>query len=447
MPGPVVLISIPALREKDLELLPHLRQATASGELFSLTPSFPCVTCPVQAAMTTGATPEEHGITANGFYHVGPPDRVEMWTAPPTCFQRPRLWDVLADRPEPLRSAVWFPLHSKGLKADSVCTPAPIHNPDGSETLWCYTQPTELYGELRDQLGDFPLQHYWGPQTNVKASAWIVDSAIAAAPQYRPDLFYIYLPHLDYAPQRNGPDSPEVETALKELDELLARLIPGMRDAYGCDPTWIVAGEYAITPTYHVTYPNRMLRDACLLAVGPDDQGCPVDLDRSEAFALVDHQFSHVYVRDRSPEAIERVASLFRGEQGFDEVLVGPQRVKYDLVHDRAGQIVLVSSPDSWQAYYWWEEGGARPDFTSRVDIHRKPGYDPVELFWDRAAGGVPVDATLVAGSHGAPAHDLTQKTIALTSVAGLAPAGAETAGITDRDIFQMTLTAIDRAK
>jgi len=444
MAGPVVLVSLPGLREIDLELMPNLREATAAGELLSLTPSFPCVTCPVQAAMTTGATTAEHGITANGFYHHGPPDRVEMWTAPSTCFQQPRLWDVLADRDEPMTSAVWFPLHSKGLEATAVCTPAPIHNPDGSETLWCYTQPTELYGELRDRLGDFPLQHYWGPRTDVKASAWIVDSAVLAAASYRPDFFYIYPPHLDYAPQRNGPDSPEAKRALTEMDELLGRLIAGMRDAYGADPTWIFAGEYAITEVSDVTYPNRTLREAGLLAVGPDDEGCPIDLDRSEAFALVDHQFSYVYVRDRTPEAIERVASLFLGQQGIDEVLVGPDRDKYDLINDRTGQIVLISSADSWQAYYWWEEGGARPDFTSNVDIHRKPGYDPVELFWDKQAGGVPVDATLIAGSHGAPAHDPSQKTIALTSAPGIAPKGAESAGITDRDIFGMTLAALE---
>ena len=231
MPDQVVLLSIPGLRGKDIAAMPNLARLAPAGEQTALVPSFPCVTCPVQAAMTTGVLPNEHGVVANGFYWRDKHE-IEMWTAWNDCIQRPQIWDLLHERDLGISSAVWFPLHSKGCGADYICTPAPIHNPDGTESLWCYTKPTELYGELRDALGHFPLQHFWGPIANIKSSAWIVDSAIHAARTWKPDFFYIYLPHLDYAAQKNGPDSPEAKAALVALDEVLGRLFTAFREAY-----------------------------------------------------------------------------------------------------------------------------------------------------------------------------------------------------------------------
>ena len=258
------------------------------------------------------------------------------------------------NRDGPLRSAVWFPLHAKGCPADYVCTPAPIHNPDGSESLWCYTRPPELYGALRDQLGHFPLRNFWGPLAGIQASRWISDSAVLAARQWRPDFFYIYLPHLDYAAQRNGPDSVEADIAVAELDELIGQLSAGMREAYAEDLLWLVAGEYAITPVDHACYPNRVLRQAGLLNVRQEADGEYLDLETSQAWALVDHQFSHVFVAGGDRALAARVADLFRREPGIAEVLLGDQLARYGLDHPRSGEVILISQPRSWQAYNWW---------------------------------------------------------------------------------------------
>lgn len=186
----VVLFSVPGLREKDVAAMPNLRELMAGGEIADLVPSFPCVTCPVQANMTTGSPPDAHGVVANGFYWRDR-RRVEMWTSPNDCIEKPQIWDLLSHHPSGLTSAVWFPLHAKHCEAEYACTAAPIHNPDGSESLWCYTRPTELYGDLRDTLGHFPLQHFWGPMANVKSTAWILESAVVAAKRWRPNFFYI----------------------------------------------------------------------------------------------------------------------------------------------------------------------------------------------------------------------------------------------------------------
>ncbi len=414
----VVLLSIPGLRASDLGAMSNLSRMAV--DQMSLGPSFPCVTCPVQANMTTGVLPHKHGVVANGFFYRDQ-QQVEMWTAWNECIQAPQIWDTLhAERPG-VTSAVWFPMHSKGCGADYICTPAPIHNPDGSESLWCYTRPTELYGELRDELGHFPLQHFWGPLANIKSSAWIIDSAMIAARRFRPNFFYIYITHLDYAAQKNGPDSPEALQAVKDLDDGLGRLFNGVTQGLGKDPLWLIASEYVITPVNHVTYPNRVLREAGLLKTKPAEGGGElIDFAASDAWALVDHQFSHVFVREANAQVAQQVAQLFSRREGIAEVLTGDDRQKYDLNHPRSGEVILISSPNSWQAYYYWLNDADAPPFARTVDIHRKPGYDPVEMFFDPATRGIPLNATLVQGSHGAPAKSEAQRGVIAASQRGV---------------------------
>jgi len=425
----VVMLSVPGLRRKDLAAMPNLGALVGEGDQVMLVPSFPAVTWPVQANLVTGKLPSEHGAVANGFYWRDK-QQVEMWTAGNEALERPQIWDIMHDHDSSLTSAVWFPMLSKRCGADYVCMPAPIHNPDGSESLWCYTKPTELYGDLRDELGDFPLQHFWGPMANIKSSAWIADSATQAAKKYQPNFFYIYLTHLDYAAQKTGPDSPEALAAVKELDELLGRMIAGFQEAYaGGRLLWLVASEYGITPVDHVTYPNRVLREAGLLQVRSEgtadgsEEGAGgelIDFENSAAWALVDHQFSHVYVKDGDAAVTKRVVELFRGQEGIQDAVAGSDRAKYDLDHERSGEVILVSTSNSWQAYYYWLDDAAAPSFARTVDIHRKPGYDPVELHFDMQTKSIPLDASLVKGSHGAPVATEDAEGVLLSSEKGV---------------------------
>lgn len=416
----VVLLSIPGLRQRDLEHMPRLSVLVADGDAADLAPTFPAVTCAVQANMTTGLPPAEHGVIANGFFwrETG---QVEMWTSPADCILRPQLWDLLHRHDPRLTSAVWFPLHSKHCGADYICTPAPIHNPDGSESLWCYTRPEPLYGELIEQLGHFPLQHFWGPLANIKGTEWIVSSAIVAAKRWRPNLFYIYLPHLDYAAQKSGPDSPAAIAALSDLDDQIGRLVDGFAAAYDAPrPLWIVAGEYAITPVDSVSYPNVALRNAGLLTLCDSDEGQVIDYAASDAWALVDHQLSHVFVRNHDPAVIRRVADVLGNLPGIAEVIRPSESPEYDLAHERSGDLVAISAPSSWQAYYWWVDPAEAPKFARTVDIHKKPGYDPAEMYFDPATRGISLDASLVRGSHGVPAREPSQYSVLLSSQRGV---------------------------
>ncbi len=407
--SPLVFVSIPGLRSQDVDAMVHLRELASAGDRGSLSASFPAVTWPVQANMLTGSLPREHGVIANGFFWRDQ-GKVEMWTAWNDKIARPQAWDLLHGLPQTRTSAVWFPMLSKGCGADYICMPAPIHNPDGSESLWCYTKPVEFYGTLRDQLGHFPLKHFWGPLAGIPSSQWIVDSAVVGFQQFRPDFFFIYVPHLDYAAQKNGPNSPQALQAVQELDTLLAKLVAQFRAAASTEPVFVFASEYVITEVNHVVYPNRILREAGLIRViNQAEGGEELDVHNSPAWALVDHQFSHVFVKDRDAQTIAKVAALMRGLPGIEEVLVGTERACYSMDHDRSGDVILISSQSSWQAYYWWLNDAQAPNYARTVDIHRKPGYDPVELHFDMANRCIPLDAQLIRGSHGAPPRSQSQ--------------------------------------
>jgi len=87
--------------------------------------------------------------------------------------------------------------------------------------------------------------------------------------------------------------------------------------------------------------------------------------------------------------------------------------------HDRAGDFTLVAERGRWFTYDFWTDEAKAPDYARTVDIHRKPGYDPRELFADasKAAMGfklarkklgfrqlmnvIPLDTDLVRGTHG----------------------------------------------
>jgi predicted AlkP superfamily pyrophosphatase or phosphodiesterase len=436
MPQHVVLLSIPGLRERDLSSMPNLGRLATGGGYATLVPSFPAVTCPVQANMTTGLRPREHGVVANGFYWRDQ-RRVEMWTAWNDCILKPQIWDMLHDRDRSITSAVWFALHSKGSGADFICTPAPVHNADGSESPWCFTRPDTLYDELQAKWGHFPLHHFWGPLAGIQSTTWIVDSAIFAAQKYRPNFCYIYLPHLDYAAQKSGPDSKVAKQALGELDTEIGKLVAGFEKAYSEPPLWLVASEYAIVPVDHVLFPNRLLRGAGLLKVNESDGGGEsLDLGASRAWALVDHQFSHIFVQDADAKTIKKISRLFSKEEGVAEVITAESLSEYGLDHARSGDIVLVSEPNSWQAYYWWEEDSKAPAFARTVDIHRKPGYDPVELFFDARSKTIPLNTKLVKGSHGAPPRSAAQRGVLLSSEPGVFTGGM----VPDVDIAQIVL-------
>jgi len=444
----VLVLSVPGLRRADLARMPAVAALAAGGQCLPLAPGFPAVTCPVQATLTTGTPPAAHGIVANGLF-----DRqsrhLEMWISPDSVHRTPRLWDVVKRARPEVRTAAWFLLQSKHATADLVCLPAPKHNPDGTETMWCHTYPEPLYARLRETLGEFPLHKFWGPAAGIESSRWIARSFVEAARPAPPHLAFVYLPQLDYAAQASGPDSPAAHAACAALDAEITALLDDFGGLVGRDElTVLVVGEYAIRPVNRAVFPNRILRAAGLLAVRDTPDGEILDLAGSRAWALADHQLAHVYLRDGGDETLRaEVAALFRGTSGVGRVLTGEDLVAAGLSAtaaqgpaSRCGDVVIESDLDAWFAYPSWLDDARAPAFARTIDIHRKPGYDPLELHLDRAALpkiAIPLDAALVKGSHGAVDPADPHETIFIASRPGVAAAPAlathEIAGLVQR--------------
>ncbi len=429
-------VSVPGLRARDLVHMPRLRELASCGAIADLVPTFPCVTSPVQASMLTGRTPQEHGIIGNGFFHR---DRgeVELWIGRNGLIQGPQLWNVLAARG--ISQSAWMTQNIKDAAADFIITPEPRHHPDGRTELWCYAKPEGLYDKLLADIGHFPLMNYWGPLAGIDSSRWIINAALWLFQRERPAFNHVYLPHLDYQAQKFGPDSPQQAQACREADEQLGRLLDGVAALDIEKAAFLVVSEYAMTDVSRVLYPNRVLRDAGLARIESRGDHEYLDVPGSTAFAVVDHQFAHVYVKEAGE--IDAAAGLFEGVDGIAEVLVGRDRSRRQVDHPRSGEVVLVCEPDTWLAYYWWHDSAKAPPFARTVDIHAKPGYDPVELFFDPAAGGIPLDASLVRGSHGAPATLADQFGCLVSS--GLTP-GIGGTPLKDTDISYLVQQYLD---
>lgn len=439
-----MFLSMPGLRPGDVHdagRTPTLHRLAQEGATRPLAPTFPCVTSPVQATMLTGTGPGEHGVIANGFYY---PERHEVafWVAHHDILERPAFFTRLARERPDLTSAVWHAQNIKGADADWIVTPSPIHEPDGTTKLWCYSKPDGLYEELLAEFGHFPLQHYWGPLANIESTKWIVEAALWMAKKHAPNFHFVYIPHLDYAAQRFGPNSPQAGAALEELDAVLADFIERYNQLrIAKDTTWILAGEYALTEVGGAIHPNRMLREAGLLRVREQDGHEYLDIPGSDAFAMVDHQFAHVFVHRGDPE---QVAELFAPADEVADVLVGAERKAVGMDHPRCAPVILISRPDRWFTYYWWLDDAAAPPFARTVDIHAKPGYDAVEMFIDMPSRQIPLDASLVKGSHGAPVTTPEQQALLISTDPALLD--GLPSPVSDRDVFTLLCRAFGLA-
>ncbi|RIJ34465.1 alkaline phosphatase family protein [Pontibacter oryzae] len=410
---------------------PQLAKWAAKAQQTSIKPVLPAVTCTAQSTYLTGKWPEEHGIVANGWYFRDE-DEVKLWRQSNKLVQAPKVWEVAkaADPNFTVANMGWW--YNMNTSADYTLTPRPQYLADGRKLPDCYTQPAELRDILQEKLGTFPLFNYWGPKTSIKSSKWIADASKITEELYNSTLTLIYLPHLDYNLQRLGPSDPRIAKDLQEIDAVAGDLI-SFYEAKGAQV--IVLSEYGISDVNQPVHLNRVLRKQGYLNVRVERGTELLDMAMSDAFAVADHQVAHVYVKD--PANIPAVKALLQQVDGVDEVLEGKERYKHRLAHERCGELVVVAKANAWFTYYFWLDDKKAPDYARMVDIHKKPGYDPVEMFIDpkikfplplvaskllRKKLGfrtvldiIPLDATLIKGSHGRIPDDKNEWPLLLT--------------------------------
>ncbi|MFC7546053.1 alkaline phosphatase family protein [Plantactinospora sp. GCM10030261] len=382
MMRPLVVLDVVGLTPRLLERMPRLRAVADRGFTAELGTVLPAVTCSAQATFLTGALPAEHGIVGNGWYFrdLG---EVFLWRQHHVLMGGEKVWQA-ARRVRPgytVANVCWW--YAMGADVDWTVTPRPIYYADGRKEPDCYTDPPELHDVLTGELGTFPLFTYWGPGAGLPSSRWITRAAQRIMELHAPDLTLVYLPHLDYDLQRFGPSAPQAVAAAAALDEVLGPLLDA---AVARDAVVVALSEYGITEVSRPVDVNRMLRTEGMLRVYTQDGMEYLDPWTSRAFAVADHQVAHVYVRD--PADLPVVTKLCAAVPGVAEVLDPAGRSRYGLDHPRAGELVLVAEADAWFTYYYWLDDARAPDFARLVEIHRKPGYDPAELFFDPAGPG-----------------------------------------------------------
>ena len=413
----LAVLDVVGLTPRLLKYMPNLKRLASEGFQSTLDTILPAVTCSVQSSLLTGKLPREHGIVGNGWYFrdLG---EVFLWRQHNALVGGEKLWDAArVHKPDwKVANVCWW--YAMGAATDLTVTPRPIYHADGRKSPDCYTRPPALHDELTAELGDFPLFTYWGPTADITSTRWIVAAAQRILANHELDCLLVYLPHLDYDLQRFGPDAPQSIQAARDVDATLAPLLGDLRRR---GATTVVLSEYGITSVRRPVDINRALRSAGLLEVYVQDGGELLDPWTSRAFAVADHQIAHVYVRD--PADQPRVRDLLTALPGVDRVLDFEAKVNHGLDHPRSGELIAVAEPDTWFTYYYWLDDDRAPDFARTVEIHRKPGYDPAELFFDPAdklakpkAGlalakkklglrysmqVVPLDPSCVRGSHG----------------------------------------------
>ena len=434
--APLVLINAVGLTSRLLPLAPRLHALAARGWSRPIREVVPAVTCTAQASLLTGQPPSGHGIVGNGWFFRDTGE-VRFWQQSNRLIEAEPLYTTAKHRAaaagRDFKVAQLFWWFNQGANVDLSVTPKPYYGANGNKAFGISGTPDGLTDRLENELGKFPFHTFWGPAAGLACTPWIARSAASVLRDERPDLTLVYLPHLDYDPQRLGPAGSDLPRLVGELDAAFAPLLDqAERSGAG---VWVVS-EYGHCDVSRVVEPNRILRRAGLLNVRPGPFGEVFDPFTSRAFAVCDHQLAHVYVADAAD--IPRVVDLLRSAPGVGRLLFGAGRAEVGLDHPRAGEVVALSEPDAWFAYPFWLDDAQAPDYARTVDIHRKPGYDPCELFLDPALkvpklriarrlltkklgfrtlfDVIPLDPSLVRGSHGLPASDPADRPVLIGS-------------------------------
>jgi predicted AlkP superfamily pyrophosphatase or phosphodiesterase len=388
----VVVLNVVGLTPSLCAHAPRLREAGAARPWTS---PYPAVTCTSQATMLTGLPPSKHGIVGNGWLYRDTME-VRFWQQSAALLHGEPLYAGL-------RSAQMFWWFNQGAAVEMYATPKPHYGCDGSKQFGILDHTG---CRLEAALGPFPFPSFWGPKAGLPATDWIARASARVIREQAPELTLVYLPHLDYDYQRHGPGNLD---RLREVDACAGLVLDAAREI-GATP--VVVSEYGLVPVSRAVHINRALRQAGWLAVRDGPYGEMLDTHGSRAFAVVDHQLAHVYVRGIPTSDVK---ACLESIEGVDR-LCDPRELGLD--HPRSGELIALAKPDAWFAYPYWLDDAHAPDFARTVDIHRKPGYDPCELFLTSAPRAafrllqkklgfryrmdvIPLDASLVKGSHG----------------------------------------------
>ncbi len=430
---------------------PRIARFLARGARANIVPAFPAVTCTAQSTYLTGTPPAQHGIVGNGWYNRELAE-VQFWKQANQLVRGRKIWEEVRELEPQFTCAKLFWWHNMYSTADYSITPRPMYPADGRKVFDIYSWPYSIRAEIKKRLGEFPFPTFWGPAAGVKtpqgapdaATRWIAESAKWIERKCSPTLNLVYLPHLDYCLQRLGPKHPAIARDLGEIDAIVGDLMDFFQKR---SVQVMVLSEYGITPVDTPIHINQIFREHGWLTVKEELGAEILDCGASQVFAVADHQVAHIYLNDPSLEKNVREVLLSEKRWGLviAKVLNRAEQAELGIDHPRAGDLIAIAKENAWFTYYYWLDDRKAPDFARCVDIHRKPGYDPVELFLDPKIPAVklrillrllqkklgfrmlmdviPLDARLVKGSHGCRPASVADYPILISERADLLPA------------------------
>ena len=382
-------------------LIPTISDIANSGEYGYLKPVFPSVTSTVQASILSGKYPNQHGIISNGLF-----DKENLqplfWEQSSKLVQTHRIWDILKKKNNNIKTSVLFWQNTMFADSDFVITPRPIHLENGHMDMWCYSRPPDYYEEVSQSIGEFDLYSYWGPFASFKSTEWISKSVEFTMEKHMPNLLYAYFPQLDYSSQKFGKNSNQVKDDLKKIDIVVNSIVEKIKKLGIIDDTeFILFSEYGFNNVDEGISINKILREKGLLETRTIKNKEYIDFEYSKAFALVDHQIANIYLN--KPEDKSKVKKVLENIPNIEMICDDKEKQNLKIDHSRSGDLIAISNKDKWFSYYWWNDDDKAPTFAKTVDIHRKPGYDPLELFVNPQTKNIPFETSLIKGSHGRP--------------------------------------------
>ena len=375
--------------------------------------------------MLTGTLPREHGVVGNGWYfrelaEVLALAPVERLVAGEKVWERRARARLRASRcASSSGGTTWTRRRLVGHAAPDL--PGRRAQDPG-----VYTQPAGARATSSQRaLGPFPFFDFWGPRAGHRArAAGSPTRARTCSTTQRPTLTLVYLPHLDYDLQRLGPDDPRDRRRRCARSTRVVGELDRARAARA-------AREVVVLSEYGIDAGDRRRPRQPRAARGGAARACAT----SRAARLLDAGASRA--PSRSPTTRSRTSTCATRATSR-EVRASARAARRassacstrrasarpgSTIRARASS-VAVAAADRWFTYYYWLDDARAPDFARTVDIHRKPGYDPVRAVrrsrrsacpscasrWRLAQKKlgfrylmdvIPLDATLVKGSHG----------------------------------------------
>ncbi|MBX7457299.1 ectonucleotide pyrophosphatase/phosphodiesterase [Qipengyuania sp. 1NDH17] len=222
-----ILVSIDGFHPDYLDrgITPTLSALADGGVRAAMRPSFPTKTFPNHWTLVTGLVPDKHGITANRMEDQGKPEEpFTMATVDPYWWNQAK--------------PVWVEAEEAGIRSAAMFWP-------GSAVPWGGT--AVRYGPVTDGILPSDWQQFSMQVSNTQRVNSVLDWLRRPA-DIRPEFLTLYFDTVDSAGHDGGPESEEVNEALRDVDAHIAMLVEGLEE-FGQPANLVIVSDHGMAAT------------------------------------------------------------------------------------------------------------------------------------------------------------------------------------------------------